>query len=172
MTDDIAAVPAAVSTGYGEAVSDEEFETWVKRSQADTEAAIAEWDTSVEFDMIRNGGPPEDVVVDGDVECGDPTCGCHRWPELQRRILAGEELGPDIRAWVEQQERMRFPILREAIERDLRVRAAQLNLEAQGIVVVERQAMPGLAEELGLILPGRRDVDGLEQRIRRELGVQ
>lgn len=48
MLDDIAAVPSD-DNAYGEAVSDEEFLTWVKRSQSDTEKVLREWDHSVEF---------------------------------------------------------------------------------------------------------------------------
>jgi hypothetical protein len=128
MTEEIAAVPAAESAGYGDAVTDEEFEDWVKRSQADTDAALGDWDNSVHFDQIRSMVPPPmevDAQDDGWEEppgpnhdpATCPTCiyiggidpitgeqvprpARVGYASMAERIRAGQELGPEDRARV------------------------------------------------------------------------
>jgi hypothetical protein len=125
VTEDIAAVPAAESQGYGDAVTDEEFAEWVKRSQADTDAAIADWDSSVEFDQIRNLTVDGDEMIDAQVFNEDGTVATVEevnesmaramndprrrvgWSSMAERIRAGEELGPDDRARVLSEMRTR-----------------------------------------------------------------
>jgi hypothetical protein len=58
-----AAVPAN-DNAYGEAVSDEEFAAWVRRSQADTDAVLEAWDDSVEFTQRYEPDGPEELEDD------------------------------------------------------------------------------------------------------------
>lgn len=110
---ELAAVPAEDAAAPGH-VSDDEFEEWVRRSQEQTDAALAGWDSSVAFEQRRYGDGgmtmdveilpdrPEDVGLveaviyneDGTVfEPPPPT----PWQELARRIRAGEEIGAEFR---------------------------------------------------------------------------
>lgn len=116
MTEEIAAVPAAESAGYGDAVTDEEFEDWVKRSQADTDAALGDWDNSVHFDQIRSMVPPamdvdaeiidaEILNEDGTVATAEEVAQARRdsrvgYASMAERIRAGQELGPEARGRV------------------------------------------------------------------------
>lgn len=119
MTDEeieLGAVPAAVSAGYGEAVTDDEFEAWVKRSQGDTDAILAEWDNSVGFEQVANATPPPmddpDIVIEAEILNEDGTVWDGEqlgpgpteeqrphWQALAARIRAGV-LGPEDRALV------------------------------------------------------------------------
>jgi hypothetical protein len=75
--DELAAVPSNEHQPYldVEPVTDDEFEAWVKRSQADTDAVLADWDDGVEFHAVESieasEAEVEDAPLHGDDEVWD-----------------------------------------------------------------------------------------------------
>ena len=149
MTDEIAAVPSNDTASYlGDGdVSEDEFDSWVKRSQADTDAVLAAWDEGVEF--VRAPDPPpleqeyDGEFIDAEIveevdgaelarqapACSHPNC-------IFCRMRLALFPGPD-------------PILQLVME-GARVLAARGQLESQGFIVVDAQNQP---RSSGLVLP-------------------
>jgi hypothetical protein len=155
---ELGAVPAE-DTGYGEAVTDEEFAEWVRRSQDETDIALEEWDASVRFDMRREPDPaPLEVDEEGEGEFVDPdpdeepnltdvfTSANRR---LVERFLHRGASGRVIQTMPRQQGRSWFAnqvraaedsmaeALQEAMRSDLAVTCARRNLEAAGFQVMD-----------------------------------
>lgn len=75
MTYEPAAVTSNDGAGYQEPVTEDEFADWVRRSNEQTDAVIADWDSSVGFDMERRRPPPgeeETAQDDAPEEHGAP----------------------------------------------------------------------------------------------------
>ena len=141
----IAAIPSNDDASYlvdGD-VTEEEFDTWVKRSQADTDAVLADWDAGVEF----RASPVfeqelEGELIDAEIAEEEPAEGdhdpatCPACQFMRSPDPAGMFTGMD-------------PIL-QMVRSEARVLAARRQLESQGFIVVDSQNVP---RSSGLVVP-------------------
>jgi hypothetical protein len=150
MSDEIAAVPSndtATYLGDGD-VTDEEFDSWVKRSQADTDAVLEGWDAGVEFDRVDPVVEAEIVDDDEGMRTDhDPaTCPACLW---SRGALVSPPSSLTLGMLLELEGQQRRQ-MREYYNRERVIVQARGVLESQGFVVVDADAKPRTS---GLILP-------------------